>query len=412
MKTYLARTTVIDGTGAEPLTDATVVLEGERISEVRSGADASADARDEDRVVDASGHFVMPGLWSAHCHLGFVFPDVNHVLGSESIADYTIRAGRNAMDALRLGITSLRTVGDRDYVDVAWKRAFRSGLMRGPDLFVSGHYLCATGGHAYDWPGAIEIDGSTTVRRVVREQLKHGADHIKLAVTGGVATAGESMQECQLLEDEIRTAVRIAHEKGAKVCVHAGGPGGVKASVRAGVDVIEHGYYLDDEAVDLMAEHDVAYVPTLFVTQHEDFMRRSGMKDFQIAKAQTAALAHRTGFRKALAAGVRIGCGADSSPIGDHTIVELTLLARHGMAPMQALMAATRNVADICGVLDDVGTVTPGRRADLLVLREDPLQDVANVRSLEAVYKRGQVVDLAGGADLTDMWTLFMQRRD
>lgn len=410
MRTYLSNCTLIDCTGNPPVHDSTIIIEGDKIAALRRGPGGASDASDNDLVMDLEGGFVTPGLWSVHSHLGFIFPDVNHLMPQESVADYTIRAGRNAMDALRVGITSIRSVGDRDFVDVAWKRAFASGLMIGPRLFVSGHYICATGGHAYNWAGAVQVDGATEMRRVVREQLKRGVDHIKLAVTGGVATAGESMEESQLFSDEIRAAVEVAHEKGKKVCVHAGGAGGVKASIRGGVDCIEHGYYLDDEAIDLMAEYDVYFVPTLFVTQHKEFMRKSGMSEEQIGKAEGAATAHRDGFRKALNAGVRIACGADSSPIADHTLVEIEQLSKAGMTPMQALMAATRTSAELCGVGDLLGTVEVGKYADLIVVADNPLDDVSHLRKLERIFKNGKPVATETPEGLTDFWSLFMQR--
>ncbi len=409
MRTFLSNCILIDCTGNPSARDTTIVIEGDKIAALRLGPNGAADAGANDLVVDLQGGFVTPGLWSVHSHLGFIFPDVNHTMSQESVADYTIRAGRNAMDALRVGITSIRSVGDRDFVDVAWKRAFSSGLMIGPTLFVSGHYICATGGHAYNWAGAVQVDGATEMRKVVREQLKRGADHIKLAVTGGVATAGESMEESQLFPDEIRAAVEVAHEKGKKVCVHAGGAGGVKASIRGGVDSIEHGYYLDDEAIELMAEHEVFFVPTLFVTQDKEFMRKSGMSEEQISKAQGAAQAHRAGFEKALEAGVRIACGADSSPIADHTLVEIEQLSKAGMTPMQTLVASTRTCAELCGVDDMLGTLEVGKVADLIVLHDNPLEDVSHLRNLKLVFKNGKPVNIETPEGLTDYWSLFMQ---
>ena len=409
MRTFLSNCILIDCTGNPSARDTTIVIEGDKIAALRLGPNGAADAGANDLVVDLQGGFVTPGLWSVHSHLGVIFPDVNHTMSQESVADYTIRAGRNAMDALRVGITSIRSVGDRDFVDVAWKRAFSSGLMIGPTLFVSGHYICATGGHAYNWAGAVQVDGATEMRKVVREQLKRGADHIKLAVTGGVATAGESMEESQLFPDEIRAAVEVAHEKGKKVCVHAGGAGGVKASIRGGVDSIEHGYYLDDEAIELMAEHEVFFVPTLFVTQDKEFMRKSGMSEEQISKAQGAAQAHRAGFEKALEAGVRIACGADSSPIADHTLVEIEQLSKAGMTPMQTLVASTRTCAELCGVDDMLGTLEVGKVADLIVLHDNPLEDVSHLRNLKLVFKNGKPVNIETPEGLTDYWSLFMQ---
>jgi imidazolonepropionase-like amidohydrolase len=408
MRTILTNCTVIHGTGEAPQADMTVVVEGNRIAELKTGRYEAQTGHEADtRVFDLEGGYVLPGFWAVHTHIGAIFPDPRNLTFRESTADCTIRAGRNAMDALRQGVTGIRVVGDRDYLDVAWREAFNAGVFLGPRLFVCGEYILATGGHGHDVPSAVEIDGPYEMRKAVREQLKHGADWIKLGVTGGVATAGESMQESQLLLDEIEAATEVAHMKGKKVCVHAGGPAGVKLSIQGGVDCIEHGYYLDDEAIEMMAENDVYYVPTLFVTQYEDFMRKSGMADYQIEKATQGAEAHRTGFQKALAAGVKIACGADSSPIGDHTLVEIEQLARAGMTEMEALVAATRTGAELCGVADELGTVEEGKLADLIALAADPLEDISNIRQLKLVLKDGVLVETERPAGWADFWDLY-----
>ena len=407
MRTILTNCTVIDCTGKTPTKDITIVIENEKIVELKPGIYQLAAEEGENRVFDLEGGYVLPGLWAVHTHLGLIFPDPKNLVQKESLADYTIRAGRNAMDALRVGITGIRSVGDRDFVDVVWKRAFDTGLMVGPRLFVCGKYICATGGHGHELPIAVEVDGPYEMRKVVREQLKHGVDQIKLAVTGGIMTVGESMQESQLLLDEIQAATEVAHQKGKKVCVHAGAPGGIKTAIQGGVDSIEHGYYLDDETIEIMADNDVFYVPTLFVTQYEEFMQKSRMAEFQIEKARRAAKAHREGFQKAIEAGVKIACGADSSPIGEHTLVEIELLVKAGMTEMQALIAATRTSADLCGMADQLGTVEVGKLADLIAVSANPLENISNIRKLKLVLKGGQVVDMSLQEGLADFWELF-----
>jgi imidazolonepropionase-like amidohydrolase len=215
------------------------------------------------------------------------------------------------------------------------------------------------------------------------------------------------MEESQLTLDEIQAATEVAHQKGRRVCVHAGGAAGIKTSIRGGVDCIEHGYYLDDEAIEMMAENGTYYVPTMFVTQYKEFMRRSGMKEYQIEKAAGAAQAHRAGFQKCIEAGVKIACGADSSPIGEHTLVEIEMLAASGMTPMQALIAATHTSADLCGMGDTLGTVEVGKLADLVVLDASPLDEISNVRKLKMVMKDGHLVETRQPEGLADFWELF-----
>lgn len=409
MRTILQNATIIDCTGRLPQKDSTLVIENERIDAIalRNEDSLASITTSGDRIFDLTGKYVLPGLWGVHTHLGAIFPDAKQLTWRESVADRTIRAGRNALDAIRVGITSVRVVGEQDYIDIAWKRAFQMNLFVGPRIYACGKPIIATGGHGHDIPGIIEVDGPYEMRKAVREQLKHGVDQIKIMVTGGVATAGEEMQESQMFLDEISAATDTAHQKGKRVCVHAGGPEGVKASVRGGVDCIEHGYYLDDEAIELMAQHNIFYVPTLFVTQYEDFMRSSGMYDYQIEKARGAMEAHQEGFQKALRAGIKIACGADSSPIGENTLVEIEQLVKAGMTEMQALIAATRTSAELCAANRDLGTVEPGKLADLIVLSADPLQDIKNVRMVDLVFKEGHLIDTTASEGQRDFWELY-----
>ncbi|NIO00146.1 MAG: amidohydrolase family protein, partial [Anaerolineae bacterium] len=234
MKTILTNCTVIDCTGKPPVKDMSIIIEADRISELKAGMYIPT-AGEGERVLDLEGGYVLPGLWDVHAHLGDLIPDPKYLLETESPIDYAIRAGRNAVDALRAGFTGIRIVGEDHYADLAWKRAFDAGVFVGPRLFVCGRAMCITGGHGHGTLGSVEVDGPYEMRKAVREQLKHGADQIKLMVTGGVMTAGEGMQESQFLLDEIQAATEVAHQKGKRVCVHAWGTAGIKTAIRGGV---------------------------------------------------------------------------------------------------------------------------------------------------------------------------------
>lgn len=406
MRTVLANCTVIDCTGKPPLTGMNVVIEGNTIAAMQAHEHAPA-AGEGERVLDLEGGYVLPGLWDVHAHLGDLIPDPHFLLPTESAIDYAIRAGRNATDALRAGFTGIRVVGEDHYADVAWKHAFNDGVFVGPRLFVCGRAMSITGGHGHGTLGALEVDGPFEVRKAVREQLKHGADQIKLMVTGGVMTEGEGMEESQFLLDEIQAATEVAHLKGKRVCVHAWGAAGVKTAVRGGVDTVEHGL-LDAEAVGMMVENGVFYVPTLNGTQDREQILGSGLPGFMVEKALASAKAHLDGFRLALRAGVKIACGADTSPVADHALSEIEHLAKAGMTNMEALIAATRTSADLCGVLDRLGTVETGKLADLIVLSGDPLKDISNVRKLKIVIKDGNIVDISPQEGLVDFWDLYL----
>jgi len=407
MKTILTNCTIIDCTGKPPMTDMTLVVEDDKIAELKAGV--SQAAGEGERVLDLEGGYVLPGLWNVHAHLGDLIPDPKYLLESESAIDYAIRVGRNAMDALRAGITGIRILGEDHYADVAWKRAFDAGVFVGPRLFVCGRALCITGGHGHGTLGSVEVDGPYEMRKAVREQLKHGADQIKLMVTGGVMTAGEGMQESQFLLDEIQAATEVAHQKGKRVCVHAWGTEGVKTAIRGGVDCIEHGL-LDDEAIEMMVENDVFYVPTINGTQDKEQILESGMPDFMVEKALGSAMLHREGFQKALKAGVKIACGADTSPVADFTLLEIEHLVKTGMTEMETLISATRTSADLCEVVDRLGTVEVGKLADLIAVSADPLENISNIRKLKMVLKGGNLVETREPEGLADFWELFLSR--
>ena len=407
MKTVLTNCTVIDCLGQAPKAHMTVVIDEDRIARLSSGIYQPEAGESAARVFDLEGGYVLPGLWDVHEHLGDLYPDPNHVMFGESTISRTIRSGRNAMDALRAGITSIRCVGEEEFIDVAWKQAFDAGLMVGPRLFVCGNAIMATGGHGHEMGNVVEVDGPYEMRKAVREQLKHGVDQIKLMMTGGVQTPGETMQESQLLLDEVQAATEVAHQKGKRVCVHAGGPAGVKTAILGGVDCIEHGYYLDDEAIAMMVEYDVYYVPTINVTQYKAFMERTQAAEHHLEKALGAAKAHREGFQKALKAGVKIANGADFSPVAELGRVEIEQMVIAGMSEMEALVAATRTSADLCGVEDQLGTVEEGKLADLIVLSADPLEDITNIRKLKMVFKGGNLVEIEPQEGLVDFWELF-----
>lgn len=425
MKTILTNCTVIDCTGKAPIEDVTIVIESDRITSIEPAALQAPAPGGETRTFDLEGSHVLPGLWNVHAHLGDLYPDVNHLTRSDSPIDWAIRAGRNAMDALRSGITGLRVAGERDYVDVAWKRAFDAGVFVGPRLFACGKPISSTQG---DLVGG--VDGPFEIRTAVRENLKHGVDQIKLMLTAGHAEmiasgVAASMQEVRLLPDEVKAATEVAHQKGKKVCAHASNPA-IKMAILCGVDSIEHGYFLDDEAAQMMVDHDVFLVPTLVCNLDEEFLHASGMADLDAGGANNAhqgrllvaqaegvtreyVQVHREGFQKALKAGVKIACGGDDSPISDFTLWEIEHLVRAGMTEMEALIAATRTSADLCGVAGQLGTVEIGKTADLIAVAADPLENISNLRKLKLVLKGGEVVGLASDEGLADYWQLFFE---
>jgi imidazolonepropionase-like amidohydrolase len=410
MKTVLTNCTVINCTGEPPKKDMTVVIEGGKIVELKAGTHRDAVGEGE-RVFDLEGGYVLPGLWNCHVHLGGLLPDPKHLQDSESAIECAIRAGRDAIDALRVGVTGLRVVGQRDYIDIAWREAFNAGVFVGPRLFVCGIPIGWNDGRS----------GPYEVRKAVREQLKHGVDQIKLGISGGhgdmIATGvAESMQISHLLFDEVQAATEVAHQKGKRVCAHLSNPG-IKMAIRAGVDCIEHGYWMDDEAIEMMVENDVFYDPTLVCNTDEQYMRDNGGLDkfhkgrVLVIKSEGVtpeyARVHLEGVQKAYKAGVKIVCGGDSVPTGEFTLWELENLVWAGMTEMDALIAATRTSAELCGVVDRLGTVEEGKLADLIVVSANPLDDIRNIHKLKHVFKGGNLVETDEPEGLGDFWELF-----
>ncbi len=407
---FLDHCHLIDATSPQVRNDMAVVIANHQIEAVAPANELRP--KPGQQYINLAGAYLLPGLWDVHCHLGVYYPDPQAVSLFETEAERTLRALRHVMDALQTGVTGLRVAGEASYIDVALRDAFAAGTLTGPRLWVSGPPLKVTGGHgayrrraavylsaptdppfkATDPWGGMEADGADGFRRAARLNIKMGVDWIKLFVTGGVAGGRESMQEMQMAADEIAAAVEVAHAKGLKVLAHLGGPDAVRVAVACGVDSVEHGYTLDEDAVKLMADRGVWYVPTLSVTHNEAYMRQMGWADLAIEKALAAAPAHEEAFRMALAAGVRIANGSDLHPLAKTTISEIEQLVSCGMAEWDAIVAATYNAAQLCGVEAQLGTIEQGKLADLIVAPESPLVNIRALRSVTMVIQNGQII--------------------
>jgi imidazolonepropionase-like amidohydrolase len=311
-----------------------------------------------------------------------------------------------------VGVTSLRAVGEANFIDVAlretyanrlpggsWHKGYEDKRLLGPRLFCAGPGIRITGGHASNGrvearynESIIEADGPDEIRKAARYCIKMGSDWIKLMITGGIAGIRESMYEVQMSFEEMKAACDVAHNKGLKVCAHTGCSKAAILGVQAGLDCIEHGYELNDEACELMAERGVYYCPTVSVTHDEAYMRYWNWPEYSIQRALEGAELHRTALQKAIKTGVKIVNGADLNPIADTAIPEIEWVVRAGMSEVQALVASTRTAAEMCGVAETLGTVETGKLADLIAVEQNPLEKISALRAVKLVLKEGEVI--------------------
>lgn len=400
MRTVLFNCAVIDCTGRAPLTNAVVILEGNRIREVGSREQVlPAEGTTADgTVLDMHGATLLPGLINLHVHLSLIYPVGAQPPGWEETIPWRIASA--AQDALRAGVTLCRTTGEAHHYDIAFKRAVQSGLAVGPRLICAGRGITPTGGHGSDSPWYVEADGPDDFRQKAREELKAGADQLKLMVTMGIGAPAHLRGLPRVSLKEAAAVTEVAHAAGKRVCAHIGGAAGAKLAVEAGVDCLDHCYTLDDEAVEMMGRARSFIVPTLCVTNSPDFMRQIGMPQARLKILIEEGERHLEWFCKAVRAGAQPAVGTDMLPtdrpdVPDFPIAEvweIELMVRAGLSPMEALQAATRNAAEVCQVADQLGTLEAGKLADIIAVPGDPIADIRALRDIRLVMKDGVVV--------------------
>jgi len=376
-----------DGTGAPPQTNVTVVVAGDRIERIA----ANDERLDAGHVLEAAA--VTPGLINAHVHLEFSGePDIGVTVLTTPIAK-TLLAAANARRSLEAGVTTVRDLGAAQSNAIELRDAIAKGVHAGPRIVPAGRALCMTGGHGH-FIGGRETDGPWDARKAVREQLKAGAECIKLIATGGVLTKGAVPGQDQLTQEEMHAAIVEAHTHGMRVAAHAIGTNGIKNALRAGVDSIEHGHLLDDEAIELFRASNAFLVPTIAAVSCIVERASDGEQpDYVVRKATALYAAMRENITRAYRAGVAIAGGSDAgTPYNYHENyayeVELmnTVL---GMTPNEALHAATQTAGRLLAV--DAGVIEAGRPADLLLLDGDLEADTRTLRSPQCVIKGGAV---------------------
>jgi imidazolonepropionase-like amidohydrolase len=395
MRTVLAGGQVFDPVDGTTAT-ADVVIDGQRIVDV--GPDLDADTS-----VDCTGLTLLPGLFDCHVHMT-MSGDLDWLRSFQRGFSYQFfEAARNLRRTLDIGITTARDAG---FTDIGVKQAIEDRLVEGPRLRIAVMILSQTGGHADGmmpcgvqinsppYPGMPDgvVDGPDAVRVRTREILRAGADQIKIAASGGVLSPTSDPKLAQFLPDEIAEIVAVANAAGTYVMAHAQSADGIKNAVRAGVRSIEHGVYLDDEAIELMLAKGVWLVPTL-VAPHgvlDAVARGEQMPDHVIAKAHEVKDAHADSFRRAVAAGVRVAMGTDTgvTPHGEN-LRELALMAEGGMAPAAVLRATTLEAARLMRLDDELGSLEAGKRADVVAVEGDALSFGDLAGRIRQVWKDG-----------------------
>ena len=387
---------VVDLNGRAAIADAAVIVEGDRIKAV--GPAASTPMPPGAEVIRAAGKWVVPGLMNMHTHYGLVLPGRQGAeLANETEAALALRMAANARLSLMSGVTTTRSTGESRGADYALRRAIERGETMGPRMFTAGETLNVTGGHGWN-PREEGLDSPDAFRRVVRRRAYDGAEWIKIAISGGIADTHGDIAASHMTKEEVAAVTDTAHRHGLKVTAHSGSPGATLEAIEAGLDCVEHGYYLTDQVLTRMAEKGVWLVPTIVVAQRTvmEFFKRIGSPDWYLARVNAVGESHFKMLRNAITQKVKIALGTDQFPFESNdattaTIREAQYYVEAGMTPLQALRSATIEAATMLGIQDRAGSVEQGKLADLVITDADPSKDIRALRGIKLVMKGGVV---------------------
>jgi imidazolonepropionase-like amidohydrolase len=388
---------VLDVHTGKEASNQTIIITGDRITAI--AATAQTPAQPGDREIDLAHSTVMPGLMDVHTHLTMAtnfdpYFELTMTPGKEAIIGV-----ENAKVTLEAGFTTVRNVGANDFTDVALRDEINAGHIPGPHMQVSGPALGITGGHMdenllpyeYHVSGQAVADGIPAVQHMVRQNIKYGADLIKIGASGGVLSKGDDPQASQYTLEEMQAIVADAHRLGRKVAAHAHGAQAIAFATEAGVDSIEHGSYINDEDIKLMKQHGTYLVPTAYLV---DWMKQYGhLPDLYQQKMTDVGNAMKANQKHAIAAGVKVALGTDAAvyPHGLNAHELDVYVNQYGMTPLAAIQTATLNAADLMGWTDRTGSLDPGKWADLIAVDGDPLKDVRILQHVPFVMKSGVV---------------------
>ena len=391
--------TLIDVDAKKQVPDSAMTVDGGVITWVGPAAQLSEAQRRTG--ADLAGKTVMPGMFNCHVH-ALATPIADPVsLNWEPQSKFALRGLAHLQQHLMSGVTFVRDMNGRKQAEVGLRDAINEGIVLGPHYYISRQCLCMTGGHGSNT--GRECDGPDECRRAAREQIKYGADLIKIMASGGMMSPGMEAASAQLTEEEMRAAIEEAHKAGKKTATHAHGAPAIKSAIRAGIDSVEHGTFLDQECVDLMLERGVYLVPTLAVDhwlfQHDG---DGDVPAYAMEKCKRAHDAHVASYQLALKHGVKMAAGTDAgTPFNPHwgSYMELVKMVEYGCSPMEAIVSATSAAADMMGVSHWTGSIAPGKAADFLVLDQNPLDCIESLAHVGQVYLGGKRVRLAAALE-------------
>ncbi len=392
----LVGASVVDIDGGRPLTNAVVLVEGERIAAIGSADDVTIPPGAE--VIDMQGAWLIPGLMNMHVHFGLKLPGkMSAELAHETEGELTLRMAQAARESLQAGVTTIRSPGDDKHGDLALKKAIARGQAHGPRIFSAGEALVITGGHGSEH-GVTYNDGPYELMKAARREISAGAQWVKILISGGIATDGGDISKALMTPEEINAVVDAAHRFGAKVAAHSGSPQATSIAVDAGVDSIEHGYYLDRPTLRKMAKAGTWLVPTIVVSQPATapFFEKIGSPQWYLDRRTSVGKVHWKALQMAIEEGVNIGLGTDQLPSEPNdgttaTAREAQYYVEAGMTPLQALRSATIETARMLGAENEIGSLEVGKYADIVAVPGNPTEDIKQLRNIQFVMKGGQV---------------------
>ena len=384
---------VVDVETGKVIPDGVVLVRGDRIVAVGPAGHVAIPA-DAQRL-SMAGKWLIPGLINCHVHLGLVLPGAaGAALADESDTDMALRMADNARRSLYAGVTTVRLTGEKHGVDFAVKRAINAGHVPGPRIETAGEIIVPTGGH-----GMLEVNGPDAFAQAVREQVKQGASWIKIAISGGIADTHGDIAAAPMTDAEMAMVSDVARRLGVQIAAHNGSSIAAAQAMKFGVNSFEHGYFLTEQTLADMKAKNVWLVPTIVVSQSasQEFFAKIGSPPWYLDRVKSVGKAHWVMLQNAIRLGVPIALGTDEMPDEPNegtaaTVREAELYVDAGMSPLQALRSGTIEAARMLRMTGDVGSLQPGRYADVVALDANPLADIHALRTIGFVMKGGRIV--------------------